>query len=70
MIAHRLSTIRQVDRILVFQHGEIIEEGSHDALMARPSGHYRRMYDMQTLGLIDDLGDETQSDLRTALTNA
>ena len=31
VIAHRLSTVRQVDRILVFEKGRIVEEGSHDA---------------------------------------
>jgi ATP-binding cassette subfamily B protein len=57
LIAHRLSTIRRVDRILVFEAGRIVEEGSHDALMANADGHYRRMFDMQTLGFIDDLAD-------------
>jgi len=53
-IAHRLSTIRAVDRILVFEAGRIIEEGSHADLAANPQSHYRRLYDMQTLGLIGD----------------
>ena len=53
LIAHRLSTIRRVDRILVFEAGRIVEQGTHDALMANPRGHYRRMFDMQTLGFID-----------------
>ena len=71
MIAHRLSTIRQVDRILVFDRGEIVEEGSHVELMARPGGHYRRMFDMQTLGFIDSEAEEEErwdarlEDLRT-----
>ena len=43
LIAHRLSTIRAVDRILVLREGEIIEEGSHDSLMAR-GGHYAELY--------------------------
>jgi ATP-binding cassette subfamily B protein len=55
VIAHRLSTIRQVDRILVFDAGRIVEEGSHEALMLRPDGHYRRLVGMQALGLIDDV---------------
>jgi ATP-binding cassette subfamily B protein len=50
IIAHRLSTIRSVDRILVLQKGEIIQEGSHDELIAR-DGLYRRLYEMQTLML-------------------
>lgn len=44
MIAHRLSTIRSVDRILVLQQGQIIEEGNHNRLMAQ-GGHYAELYD-------------------------
>ena len=61
LIAHRLSTIRQVDRILVFDRGEIVEEGTHDELMAEPGGHYRRMFDMQTLGFVDDIAETSQA---------
>lgn len=43
MIAHRLSTIRSVDRILVLQKGQIIEQGNHDALMQQ-GGHYAELY--------------------------
>ena len=43
VIAHRLSTIRAVDRILVLDHGRIVEEGSHDALMLR-GGQYAELY--------------------------
>ena len=43
VIAHRLSTIKQADRIIVLRQGEIIEEGNHDALMAR-GGHYAELY--------------------------
>jgi ATP-binding cassette subfamily B protein/subfamily B ATP-binding cassette protein MsbA len=47
VIAHRLSTIRHADRILVIDHGQVIEEGTHDELMAR-SGRYQQMVDLQT----------------------
>ena len=54
VVAHRLSTVRRVDRILVFDNGRIVEEGSHVELMAR-RGLYRRLFDMQSLGFVDDL---------------
>ncbi|HSL94625.1 MAG TPA: ABC transporter ATP-binding protein, partial [Thermoleophilia bacterium] len=44
VIAHRLSTIRAVDRILVLRQGEVIEQGSHDELLAQ-GGHYAELYD-------------------------
>jgi ABC-type multidrug transport system fused ATPase/permease subunit len=44
VIAHRLSTIREADRILVLREGEVIEEGSHEALVAA-GGHYAQLYD-------------------------
>jgi ATP-binding cassette subfamily B multidrug efflux pump len=46
VVAHRLSTVRSCDRILVFHHGEIREEGSHAALLAR-GGIYARLYALQ-----------------------
>jgi ABC-type multidrug transport system fused ATPase/permease subunit len=46
VIAHRLSTIKNVDRILVIHKGEVWEEGSHEALLAR-EGLYARLYELQ-----------------------
>jgi len=46
VIAHRLSTIRHADEIIVLQHGEIAERGSHAGLMEQ-GGIYRRLVDMQ-----------------------
>ena len=43
IIAHRLSTVRRADRVLVIDKGAIVEEGSHDALLAR-NGQYARLY--------------------------
>jgi ATP-binding cassette subfamily B protein len=43
VIAHRLSTVKHADRIIVMDHGQIIEEGTHDALMLR-GGHYAELY--------------------------
>ena len=45
-IAHRLSTIRNADLILVMDHGEIVERGTHDELYEK-NGVYRRLCDMQ-----------------------
>jgi ABC-type multidrug transport system fused ATPase/permease subunit len=49
VIAHRLSTIRNADRICVVQDGRIIEQGSHDQLLAQ-SGLYNELYQRQFLG--------------------
>jgi len=46
IIAHRLSTIRNADRILVIDHGKIIEEGKHASLLAA-KGHYYALYTKQ-----------------------
>jgi ABC-type multidrug transport system fused ATPase/permease subunit len=43
VIAHRLSTVRHAHRIIVLRSGEIIEEGTHDALLAS-GGHYAELY--------------------------
>ena len=46
VIAHRLSTIRSADQILVIEGGEIVERGTHDALIAL-GGRYKQLYDKQ-----------------------
>jgi ATP-binding cassette subfamily B protein len=49
IIAHRLSTIRNVDRIFVLKHGEIVETGDHDQLLEQ-KGLYASLYQLQMLG--------------------
>lgn len=46
VVAHRLSTIRDADRIIVMNHGSIVETGNHDSLMAR-NGFYADLYNSQ-----------------------
>jgi ATP-binding cassette subfamily B protein len=47
VIAHRLSTVRSLDRILVFDRGEIVEQGTHAALANRVGGIYRGLFERQ-----------------------
>jgi ATP-binding cassette subfamily B protein len=51
VIAHRLSTLAEMDRILVFDHGQIIEDGVHQNLI-QLGGHYARMWQMQAGGFL------------------
>jgi len=46
IIAHRLSTIRNCDRILVLHNGRLVEQGSHEELLAA-KGHYHKLYELQ-----------------------
>lgn len=54
IIAHRLSTIKSVDRILVFNKGKIVEQGTHKALVRKEGGLYRKLYEMQVGGFLTD----------------
>ncbi|WP_420886335.1 hypothetical protein [Bradyrhizobium yuanmingense] len=47
VITHRLLTVRSLDRILVFDSGRIVEQGTHAALLDRPCGIYRGMFERQ-----------------------
>jgi len=48
VIAHRLSTVSALDRILVFDKGRIVEDGSHGELMRRSGGRYRQLFERQS----------------------
>jgi ATP-binding cassette subfamily B protein len=52
-IAHRLSTLRDADRLVVLEKGKLAEQGTHEELLAKPDGVYRRLIDLhrQTSGL-------------------
>jgi ATP-binding cassette subfamily B protein len=47
VIAHRLSTIQNADKIIVLDHGEIMETGTHQELLRIENGYYRKLYDLQ-----------------------
>ncbi|MES2075168.1 MAG: ABC transporter ATP-binding protein [Pseudomonadota bacterium] len=59
-IAHRLSTLQRADRLVVLDRGVVVEEGSHDALMAL-EGAYHRLYQAQARNVDTDPDDERSS---------
>jgi ATP-binding cassette subfamily B protein len=66
VIAHRLSTVRMLDRILVFEQGAVVEEGTHEELVRRAGGVYKRLFERQALGLLPDSdGDEDDDEAVT-----
>ncbi|HWQ84512.1 MAG TPA: ATP-binding cassette domain-containing protein, partial [Anaerolineales bacterium] len=65
LIAHRLSTVKAADRIIVLDHGKIIEEGNHTGLLAH-GGHYAELYNTyfrhQSLDYIENARKWIQQD--------
>jgi ATP-binding cassette subfamily B protein len=61
VVAHRLSTVRALDRLLVLDKGRVVEEGSHDVLIHRESGLYRRLFERQALELTKGLDNTRMS---------
>lgn len=55
VIAHRLSTIREMDRIVVIEKGQIIEQGSHQQLLAELNGTYQKLWNIQVGGFIPNV---------------
>ncbi len=53
VIAHRLSTIMRMDRIVVLQNGQIVEEGTHGDLIQQTSGLYKRLWELQVGGYLN-----------------
>lgn len=60
VIAHRLSTIQQMDRIIVLDHGIIIEEGTHATLLKKKGSMYQRLWKIQAGGFLVDEGEEKE----------
>ena len=55
VIAHRLSTIRNADKIIAFQDGRVVEQGSHEELLKIEDGVYANLINMQAGREEDDL---------------
>jgi len=53
VIAHRLSTIMKMDRIVVLQNGQIVEEGTHADLLSQKTGLYKKLWDLQMGGYVN-----------------
>jgi len=60
VIAHRLSTLLHMDRILVFDQGKIVEDGTHTELLSK-SGLYKTLWDAQVGGFLPDKKNADES---------
>jgi ATP-binding cassette subfamily B protein len=69
VVAHRLSTIAHLERVLVFRNGRIVEDGTHDALLAQ-QGEYHRLWTKQVDGFLPNTIDVPQSKTPSAATSS
>ena len=60
IIAHRLSTLLHMDRILVFDQGSIVEDGTHEELLEQ-NGLYKKLWEAQVGGFLVDSGEDLSS---------
>lgn len=65
VIAHRLSTISQLDRIIVFHEGKIVEDGTHEELL-KLNGHYSRMWSLQAGGFLPSSEEQEKDPIEEA----
>jgi ATP-binding cassette subfamily B protein len=61
VISHRFSTVRRADTIVVIDQGRVVEQGSHDELVAA-GGHYAEMFDLQARRFLDEAPGEVRAD--------
>ena len=60
IIAHRLSTVYRSDRILVMESGRIVEQGTHEELLSKDTGLYKRLYSLQFSEDAELRGEESE----------
>jgi len=61
LISHRFSSVRRADRIVVIEHGRVVEQGSHEELMATPT-HYRTLFELQARRFREGLDADEDAD--------
>jgi len=62
VIAHRLSTIQKMDRIIVVDNGKIIEQGSHQELLENENSLYKKLWELQAGGFLEDEDSEKEAE--------
>ena len=66
VIAHRLSTIQKMDRIIVIDQGKIIEQGSHQQLLENENSLYKKLWELQAGGFLEDTDEDEDEDSDSA----